>query len=233
MLIREFISEIRNSLRSIDPDTWVPGKFIYSKGTGITALFIKREADDKRLFRYTELWTPINCLEMEEQDLIQCCNVSIPNCKKVMVSKETLPKMYSTRFGYLLNVSSVDYDKDYTPTTPQSFKYTQSREFIDKGKRYFWFEKGRVVIPIVSETQAGPEVVTVRGMFIHKADALKLDSCVEENKCALFMDQEFIAPEHLLQDIKNATVIDILKTNRQIQPDENSDLNANRKVSEK
>jgi len=233
MIIRELISEIRNSLRSVDVDNWVPGKFIYSKAIGITSLFIKREADDKRLFRYTELWTPIDCLEMEEQDLIQCCNVSIPNCKKVMVSVETLPKMFSTRFGYLLNVTSVDYDRDYTPNTPQSFKYTQSREFNDPNKRYFWFERGKLVIPIISKTQAGPERVTVRGIFINKAEALKLNSCEKETGCIRFMDQEFVAPEHLLQDIKNATVLDILKTNRQIVPDENTELNANRKMSEK
>ena len=44
MIIRELISEIRNSLRSVDVDNWVPGKFIYSKAIGITSLFIKREA---------------------------------------------------------------------------------------------------------------------------------------------------------------------------------------------
>ncbi|MEK6878327.1 MAG: hypothetical protein AABY22_01895, partial [Nanoarchaeota archaeon] len=95
MLIREFISDIRNSLRSVDIDSWLPGKFIYNKGKGIAALFIKREADDKRLFKYTNLYTTIKCLKMIEEDLVNCCDICIPSCRKVMVSKEKLPEIYT------------------------------------------------------------------------------------------------------------------------------------------
>lgn len=230
MLNREIISDVRNSLRSIDIDSWLPAKYIYFKLRGITALFIKREADDKRLYRYTDLYSTIKCLKMEEANLIDCCNVCIPNCKKVMISKADLPEIYSTRYGYLMNVTSVDYDKDYIPVTPQQFKYTQSREFNDKSKRYFWLENKKLVIPIISETQNGPQRVTVKAMFANKADALRIDECVD-TPCVRFLDQEFIAPVHLIQDIKNATIIEILKTNRQIVPDEEGNLNANEKQS--
>lgn len=232
MKVREIISEVRNNLRSIDPDSWFPAKFIYFKIKGIASLFIKREADDKRLFRYTSLFTTIKCLEMQEQDLINCCDIRIPNCNKVMVSKEDLPETYSTRFGYLLNVTSVDYDTDYTPTSPQQFKFTQSREFIDQQKRYFWLENKKLVVPIVGNFQLGPERLTVKGMFINKVEALRLDKCTKgPGDCILFMDQEFVAPEHLLDDIKKATVIDILKTNRQIPADELADMNSNNKAA--
>lgn len=226
MKIREIISEVRNSLRSASLDDWIPGKFIYFKLKGIAALFIKREADEKRLFRYTELWATIKCLEMVEDDLVNCCEISIPNCTKVMRSKNKLPEIYSTRYGYLLNVTSVDYDRDYIPVTPQQYKYTKSREFNDKRKRYFWLENGYLIIP-----DSMVAVVTVKAMFTNKADALKLNSCdnSETNDCVRFMDQEFVAPEHLLQDIKNATVLDILGTNRRLPQDELANLNSNEK----
>jgi hypothetical protein len=221
---REIISEVRNSLRAASLDDWIPAKFIFFKLKGIASLFIKREADDKRLFRYTELWATIKCLEMEEEDLVNCCDITIPNCTKVMRSKEKLPEVYSTRFGYLMNVTSVDYDRDYIPTNPQQYKYTKSREFIDKRKRYYWIENGHLVIPdsLVS-------VVTVKAMFTNKAEALRLDNCTETNDCIRFLDQEFVAPEHLLQNIKNAAVLDILNTNRKIPQDELSNLNSNEK----
>jgi hypothetical protein len=131
-----------------------------------------------------------------------------------------------------MNVTSVDYDKDYIPTTAQQFKYTQTREFPDSRKRYFWIENGRLVIPIVASTQLGPVRVSVKAMFINKAEALKLDECASEG-CVRFLDQEFVAPEHLIQDIKNATVSDILRSNRAIQPDENTNLNPLEKIAPK
>lgn len=223
---REIISEVRNSLRAASLDDWIPGKFIYFKLKGLAALFIKREADEKRLFRYTELWATIKCLEMVEDDLVNCCDITIPNCTKVMRSKEKLPEIYSTRYGYLLNVTSVDYDKDYIPVTPQQYKYTKSREFNDTRKRYYWLENGYLIIP-----DSMVSVVTVKAMFTNKAEALKLNMCdnAETTDCPNFMDQEFVAPEHLLQDIKNAAVLDILGTNRRMQQDELSNLNSNEK----
>lgn len=226
MKIREIISDVRNSLRSVSLDDWIPGKYIYFKLKGVAALFIKREADDKRLFRYTELWSTIKCLKMEEEDLINCCDICIPNCKKVMKSKDKLPEIYSTRYGYLMNVTSVDYDRDYTPVTPQQYKYTRSREFQDRRKRYFWIENGYLIIP-----DSMVSVVTVKAMFINKAEALKLDDCLKTDDCIRFMDQEFVAPEHLLQDIKSATISEILGTNRKLQQDELSNLNSNKKTN--
>lgn len=230
MLVREIISDVRNSVRAVAGDVWIPAKYIHMKLKGITALFIKREADDKRLFKYTELWATIECLKLEETDLVQCCSVSIPSCKKVMKSVDKLPELYSTRFGYLINVSSVDYERDYIQTTPQQYKYTKSREFQDKSKRYFWIENGYLVIP-----DAMVERVRVRGMFTNKAEALALDcdSSAAGGGCVNLLDQDFVAPEHLLQDIKSATVNEILKTYKAVPPDEFTNLNENDKTAKK
>lgn len=227
MIVREIISEVRNSVRAVAPDLWIPAKYIHMKLKGIAALFIKREADDKRLFKYTELWATITCLKLEEEDLIQCCEVNIPSCKKVMKSVNKLPDLYSTRFGYLINVSSVDYDRDYLQTTPQQYKYTKSREFQDKSKRYFWIENGYLIIP-----DALVERVRVRGMFTNKADALKIDDCCHsDSPCVTLLDQEFVAPEHLLQDIKSATISEIIKSYKSIQNDEMTNQNENEKTN--
>lgn len=233
MTLREIISEVRNSLRAVNLDDWIPGKFIYFKLKGFASSFIKRDADSKSFYKFADLWTTIKCLKMVEEDLINCCDIRIPSCRKVMISKDKLPEIYSTRFGYLLNVSSVDYEKDYIYTTPQQFKYTQEREFIDPRKRYYWITNSRIVVPIVSEGQLGPERLTVKGMFPNKAEALKLDQCLDSDDCIKFLDEEFIAPDHLLQDIKNATVIDIIKTNRGVVPDELANLNPLEKVAAK
>ena len=149
-----------------------------------------------------------------------------------MKSVDKLPDAYSTRFGYLLNVSSVDYSNDYIQTTPQQYKYTLSREYQDKSKRYFWIDNGHVIVPV--NFDIAPERLRVRGMFLNKADALKADACCSDVKeCVSLLDQEFVAPEHLLQDIKSATIGEILKTYKSIVPDEMTNQNENEKTNPK
>lgn len=223
--VREIISEVRNDLRAISIDEWIPAKYIHMKLLGFASLFIKREADDKRLFRYSNLYTTIRCLEMIEKDLIECCDVSIPGCTKVMRSKHKLPKIYSTRYGYIMTVTALDYVKDYIFVTPAQYKYTKSRRFVDKSKRYFWLDNGYLVIPdsMVSS-------VTVKAMFLNRAEALKLE-CDAEDTCYRLLDEEIIIPDHLLQDVKNATTSDMINKYKRFQPDEMANLNSLEKTN--
>lgn len=224
MTVREAISEVRNDLRAVGIDVWIPGKYIHSKLISKAILFIKRESDDKRIFRYTNLWTPV-CLDMIEDDIINCCNIPIPGCTKVMRSKNKIPEIYTTRFGYLGNTVTDDFGKDYTPTTPQQYKYTKSREFKDRSKRYCWIANDYLIIPdsMVSN-------VTLSAMFINKADALKID-CRYTDSCIKVIDEDFVAPAHLWDDIKKATVIDIAQIYEKIQPDELTNLNSLEKTN--
>lgn len=222
----EIISDVRNGLKLVSVDEWVPGLFIINKLQNIASLFIKREGDDKKLSRYANLWTTIKCLELEERNLVDCCNINIPNCKKVMVSKQKIPRVYTTRFGYLLNVSSVDYDKNYIQTTPKQYKQIMAREFVDHRNRYFWIEDDRIVVPNSMLTN-----VTVIGMFINKAEAFNLNSCNDDNSCIKFLDEEFVAPAHLLQDITDATIIKLLGTLKQSSQDELINNNSQEKTN--
>lgn len=223
--VREIISEVRNDLRAISIDEWIPAKYLHMKLLGFASLFIKREADDKRLFRYSNLFTTIRCLKMFEEDLIKCCDISIPGCTKVMKSVHKLPKIYSTRYGYLLTVTALDYDKDYIFVTPAQYKYTKSRKFVDKSKRYFWIENNHLIIPdsMVSS-------VTVKAMFINRAEALRLE-CDAEETCFRLLDEEIIIPEHLLQNVKDATTTDLLNKYKRSQPDEMANLNSFEKTN--
>lgn len=225
--VREVISEVRNDLRANSIDEWVPSKYIHSKLKGAASLFIKREADDRRLQKYLDIWTVIECLEMEEIPLIQCCNIDIPNCKTVMRSKKKLPDIYSTRYGYAMTISSVDYERDYLATTPREYKYNMNREFVDRSKRYFWIENGHLIIP-----GSMVQNVRVRAIFVDKAAAVRLNTCGDENTgCVNFLDQEFVVPEHLLKNVKDATTSAILNSYKQLQPDELPNQNANEKTN--
>ncbi len=226
--VGEFISEVRNDLRSVSVDEWIPGKYIHHKGKGFASLFIKREADDKRLHKYTNLWTTIPCLELVEDDLANCCHEFIPNCVKVMRSKEKLPEIYSTRFGYLIQVYSMDYSKHYILSSPSQYKLTLNREFQDPRKRYCWIENDYLIIPDVMVTN-----VAVKAMFTDKSKALALSCDASKNDCISLLDEEFVIPEHLIADVKNATVKNLLEAYKRITPDELQNLNSQEKTNPK
>lgn len=225
MLNGEIISEVRNDVRAVIGDAWIPSKYIHVKLKSVASLFIKREADDRRLYKYPNLWTPVDCLKMKESDLINCCNIDIPSCKTVMKSIKKLPEIFSTRFGYLLTVSSPDYDKIYNQTTPTGYKRILSREFNDKSQRYFWFEGGHIVIP-----NSIVEIIRVNMLTPDKLLASQLDCNYSGSiRCNNVLEQEFVAPDYMISDIKKEVVKQIISSYKSVQPDEFTNLNENQK----
>lgn len=220
MKLRSALSIVRNDPNMINLDDFVPAKLIHSKINITAADFIKKEADDKKLSQYYNTWLPIN-LSMKEQPAIAIAGVDIPNCKTVMVS-EPLPPLFNSRYGYLIKVNSLDFGKDYNPTTPEAFKYTQSREFVDPNSRYFWMNQNRIVIPYKIKQ------VIVRGMFVDQAKAIMLDSNYQK-ECIMLLDEELSIPEYLLRSVLDYVVLDILKKRKTVPLDENPNLNQNEK----
>lgn len=225
--VRELVSEIRKNVKAEGLDKFLPAKYIHKKAQGIAALFIKREADSRRLFAYTDCWATIDCMEMIEEDLIKCCNIDIPGCMTVSRSKEKLPKAYSSAWGYLIRVYALDIQKTYVLVTPEDYIATLSREYKDPNSRYAWIENGYLVTPQFTKR------VRVQILALNKADAIKLNCDNDDKDCVSFLDQEFTVPEHLLDNVKDKTTIDILKTNGASQKDELTNLNENEKENPK
>jgi|GEM_PF-1782997 hypothetical protein len=223
--VRQVISDVKNDLNAVTLDGYIPAKYIHNKLIDTAKLFIKREADDRRIQQYPSIWVTIDNFEMESSNLIGCADISVPHCERVMKSKLKLPAIYTTRYGYLLNASSLDYGRDYTQITPRAFAKTKSRRYQNPNINYFWIYNGYLVIP-----DSLVQSITLRAVFCDKAQGLKLDSC-ETPSCIRLLDQEFTAPGHLLDDIKSATVQKIAGVRERIQPDEYPNLDELEKKS--
>jgi hypothetical protein len=230
--VKEVISDIRVDLRALTIDSYIPAKYLHHKLLDTAKLFMKREGDNMRFQMYPSIWVTINDLEMEEVPLVGCTDIAIPHCNTVMKSKLRLPDIYTTRFGYLIDINTLDYNTFavWTQISPREYKTTKTRRYQDPSKRYFWIYNGYLIIPD-SKIQS----VTLRAVFCDKAQGLRLEACGEPT-CILTMDQEFTVPGHLLDDVKNATVQKIMGSRDRIPPNEYPNLNENKKnspVSEK
>ena len=229
--VRQMISDVRNSLNTINLDDWIPARFIHSKLISTTSLFLKREADERRLFLYPDVWTTIQKFDLTGSTLVSCSSIDIPQCDTVMMSVKKLPKIFTNRYGYFIQINSIDFDRGYTQVTPERYKKEMNRRYRDPNKRYFWLYNDYLVIP-----NCNVESVTVRAIFKNKAEALRLDNCIDcddcgPSACISVLDQDFPAPSHLIEDIIDATTKTIAGTRKSIQADEYPNLNADEKDS--
>lgn len=225
MLIKEIISEIVNDLRALGLDDRVSKRYILSKLKDNAALFIKRENDLYRLFNYQDIWTTIDCLEMEQSNQIECCCISIDRCKSFMRSKHKLPTIYTYKGGPLIReVMSIDGTFTYQGTTPLGYKRILDREFKDKSLRYYWFENEHLVIP-----DSEVNVVRLTAYFRDVSKLSSINSCNEDenNKCINPLEEEFQCPSHLLSTVKTETINNLFHYYKRnvLDTNPNNDLN--------
>lgn len=226
---RQIISDIVNDLRALDLDDRVSKKYILSKLRNYAALFIKRDADTRRLLNIAEIWTDVPCVELCEMPLVDCCNIDIPNCKTVMRSRYKIPEVLQTLYKELLQVFNPIYTKEFIATTPQQYKNIITREFVDKRLKYYWLSNGYLVVP-----DAMVSTVTVRGVFLNPAEALKLNSCNtdEDSACVSLLDQPFTCPDYLVTVVKQEALKDLYNFYKRNVVDEEPNLNTNEKVNQ-
>lgn len=223
--VSQVISDVRQEINAVSLDGYIPAKFLHSKLIDAARLFIKREADDRRLYLYPNIWVTIDDFELEESSLIGCSEISVPSCNKIMKSKLKLPEIYTTRYGYLLNISSIDYTKNYIQTTPRDYNKIKNRKFQNPNLRYFWIYNNYLVIP-----DAMVQSVVLRAMFCDKAAGLRIEGCKDPG-CIKTLEQEFVAPGHLLDNIKDFVVQKIAGIKDKIPEDTFPNLNPLEKKS--
>ena len=230
MKIGEIISDIQNSLKSVNQDEWISRRFVFNLLNSYMAYFTRQE-ELWKILRSDYLFLELQCIEMEEKLLVSCCNVNILNCNTVMRSKNELLELISLSNGLLIEVYNIEGDK-YTKTTLKGYKKLMSGEFKLKDK-YFFIQNNYIIIP-----NSEVEIVTIRAIFQDKIKAKKMDSCSEYNTpaissvkgyCPNLLDEEFTCPKHLEAIVKEKVISTLMNSLRRINSDENLNINTNLK----
>ena len=224
---RMIISDIVSDLRAMNIDDKVSKRHILNKLRGFLALFIKRDADARRVVNISDIWLEVSCVELCQAPLIDCCNIDIPKCKFVMKSKKKIPETYETFYKELIEVHNPLYAKEFKQITPKEYKNILAREFQDKRIKYFWISNGYIIIP-----DSLVEAITIRGVFVNPAEAMRLNSCLEQDECISFLDQPFNCPDYLIPVVKQETLKDLFSFYKRSIADENPNMNNLIKVNE-
>jgi hypothetical protein len=206
--IREVCSDIINDLKSYNLDDRVSYRYIKNKLFDKVSVFIKQDADSKRLLKLSDLWQPIGCIDLEDVAYSECGDIG---CKTLKRSVQKLPDSYQTGYGNLIKFMTIDYSKEYNVTFPFLYKDITNRPFPSKTK-YYWLMNGYLYIP-------DSDVESVLGFGMLKESI--------EGECSKPMDNKFIFPDYILSVAKQETLKELLGSFKQITSDENPNLNNN------
>lgn len=220
---RQLVSDISAELKALNIDERISNRFILSRLTDKTRTIIKQDADARKLFKTTNVWKTIKCVDLCEVDFTECaCN--IPNCKVVMKSKLKLPKTFDSNYGTLLKVFTINGEKEYIQTSLSGYIDIQSREYSNKNIKYFWLDDSYIYIP---DSQV--ESVMISGLFENPYEA-DIFAGVEGAECLKPLDYLFPCPGHLLDAVKTATISELAQIYKRIPEDEKPNMNSNIKV---
>ncbi len=228
MKISQYISNITNDFKAYEGDMYLSPKFIYYKSIDIASDFVsKSNGGSRRLYKLQEGWKSIECLEMEEVPVTECCEIDTRICQKLMKSKFPIPNTFTSMFGNVIKyVASNNLGAFYDPTTPRIWKAIQKREYKDKSKKFYWIIDNYIYIPIPVGEEGSPESIRLEGWFIEpwKADLLNAETD-EKEICISPLDYEMPIPENLRNDVSRELYNQLRQVYLQIQIDDYPNIN--------
>lgn len=219
---RKICSDIVEFLKANNVDERVSYRYILTELREATQTFIKQDADNRRLFKQTELFIPIPCaLEMEESSFVEC-NIDIKDSRTMMKSVNKLPKSYYTNYGPLIKVTTVDGSREFKQTTMEEYKDMTNRRFAQNGL-YFMVINDHLYIPNIYV-----EAVRVTG-FWKDETYLTVGTCAKSTNCIKPLDMDFNCPSYLLKIVKDSVKDQLLKSFTK-PVDEYPNLDSNQKT---
>src|SRR3954470_5175269 len=210
---REYIAEIIKDSRLLYVDQYVPNAYIYHKLLSKARSMIKRDSDNRRLFSQTHMFRTINKFELYADDTNFFGGVgNYFSDQFYMKSKQPLPDTFTTYTGVAVILNTIQpSNKQFVEITYDKYREVQAREYRDRRVVHYWWQNKHLILPDVHY-----RAVRIDGLFVNPLEIRQLNG--EDTTGERILDQEFCCPEYLMDDIRNAVVIDILKEYVAVQP---------------
>jgi len=230
MKVGNFISDIQTMLKLDTSDSFVSPEAIHSEAKSIISDYIKKDHEAKRkLQKVSEGWSELNCIDLEEVDVIPCADIDIRICDKIMKSVKKIPDTFTYSFGNIIkHVASINFSIILTPTTPQGWANIQKRKFKDKSILYYFFIGGYLYIPIPKGQDFGIEKLRMETYFLDKQDVDKFNNreCSDcKDNCFSALDYELVCPEYMIDAVKLALYERFSKLYLRLRRDDYPNLN--------
>src|SRR5690348_1307113 len=98
--LRTLVSTLRGEHKMISSDSLITDRVLAAEIKNASFLLIKRETNLRKLWATDTIFTPIQCLEMQEVPISECCDYVDP-CT-VSRTKLKLPRISEGNYQYLI-----------------------------------------------------------------------------------------------------------------------------------
>lgn len=219
------ISRVVNGLNSLTKDARIPKRYILNILKEVGAFLLSQKMLDKTLYREEDLFKWIRCVELKSIDTVSCPIVEFRRCKSLMRSKNKLPKIVGSRYGYaVLIVSTISGERRFSSTTLSDYtNFIRKRNFEKFIGTKFYISEGYLYIP-----DSEVEVVDVLLLTLDE-DYEDASSCEEKNPCKNVWDTELPFPNKFANVCIQETIKEV-SLRLQIPTDSNSNLDPNQKT---
>lgn len=206
MTIRQAISQVKSLFKFVSADDLISDRAICNELKDTAIKYIKQQTNQRKLFASPNIFTNLNCIEMETVPLSQCCSYTSP-CD-ISKSKQKIPRISEGIYGLLVQgVYSLDKRNKYKETT--ATRYANYLKLgLKKEQKFFWIQDGYLYI-----SDPNIELCSISAYFEEDIDE-SLYSCEEKSQTCPNnpLDLEFKCPSYLIQDVINATYTTVLNT---------------------
>jgi hypothetical protein len=195
--IGEAISRVRNTLKAVKEDPFLTDRTIYFSLQKYSQTLIKREDNQFRLMKMSQIFKVLPYIELIDVDKIEAGCVGVYSECYFKRSKDKLPSILNGMFGPIIRtVSSIDGSIEMFRTDPGTWiSITKSTTFKYNKRPYFWYLNGYLYAPNIDW-----DAVRIEAIF----DGV-LETC-DTDPCLIRQDDPFVLPEYLFSEVEQFVV---------------------------
>lgn len=195
--IGQAVSRVRNTLKAVKEDPFLTDRMIYNSLLKYAQTLIKREDNQFRLMRMSQIFKVLPYIELIDVDKVEAGCVGVYSGCYFKRSKEKLPNILNGMFGPIIRTaSSIDGSIEMFRTEPGTWvSMTKTTTFKYNTNKYFWYLNGYIYAPNIDW-----DAIRLEAIFDGQ-----LDTC-DTKECVIRQDDPFVIPEYLFSEIEQYVI---------------------------
>jgi hypothetical protein len=201
--IGEAISRVRNTLKAVKEDPFLTDRTIYFSLIKYSQTLIKREDNQFRLMKMSQIFQVLPYVELIDVDKIEAGCIGVYSECYFKRSKDKLPNILNGMFGPIIRtVSSIDGSIEMFRTDPGTWiSITKSTTFKYNKRPYFWYLNGYLYAPNIDW-----DAVRIEAIFENNTEKCDTDPC------QIQQDELLNIPDYLFSEVEQFVVKELTMT---------------------
>lgn len=206
---RQLVSDIKQSFKWMSNDIIASDRWILSELRKVSIKLIKQQLDKRKLWSSDNIFTVVDCVEMQEVPLSECCDYSSYPCT-ISRTKYPLPVISEGIYGLICQgVFDINSTIKFDYMDPERYSNYLKLYGVSKSQKnkVWWKQNGYIYTNM-------PDLELIKIIAFFEEDVPNyISSCQDNTKnCPTNpLDNDFKCPGYLLDDVKKI-VRDTIRT---------------------